>query len=93
VETGDDSGGDEPDLRVFAGRRADPFFSDVVRVRGPHRRDKAEQTGSDRVRRRGFEATLRLTEDFLKTSYALSSTAGLTASLRRQASAQAAQRS
>jgi hypothetical protein len=39
VETGDESGGDETDLRVFAGRRADPFFSDVARVRLPHTRD------------------------------------------------------
>jgi hypothetical protein len=33
VAIGDEGGGDDADLQVFAGLRADPFFSDVARVR------------------------------------------------------------
>ena len=39
VRIDDESGGAEPALRVFAGLRADPFFSDVARVRLPRLRD------------------------------------------------------
>jgi hypothetical protein len=39
VSIGDESGGAVPELKVFAGLRADPFFSDVARVRLPRARD------------------------------------------------------
>lgn len=39
VRIDDETGGSEPALRVFAGLRSDPFFSDVARVRLPRLRD------------------------------------------------------